>query len=47
MDLELRKAEDSLMQYNAWSTDVAAVALRIKINNLQQARDALLALKRG
>jgi len=47
MDLELRKAEDALTQYNTWSTDPAAIALRTKIDNLQQARVSLLALKRG
>ena len=47
MDLELRKAEDSLMQHNAWSTDPAAVALRKKIDNLQQTRAALITIKRG
>ena len=47
MDLELRKAEDSLMRHNAWSTDAAAVALRKKIDNLQQARVALLDIKHG
>jgi hypothetical protein len=47
MDSELGKAGDSLTQHTAWSTDPAAVALRTKIDNLQQARTALLALKRG
>jgi len=35
MDSKLRKAEDALMQYNMWSTDPAALALRTKIDNLQ------------
>ena len=47
MDSELRKAEDALTQYNTWSTDPAATALRTKIDNLQQARASLVALKRG
>ena len=47
MDSELRKAEDALTQYNMWSTDPAALALRTKINNLQQARVSLVTLKRG
>ena len=47
MDSELRKAEEALTQYDTWSTDPAAVALRSKIDNLQQARLALTALKRG
>ena len=47
MDSELRKAEDALTQYNTWSTDPAAIALRTKIDNLQQARVTLVALKRG
>jgi len=47
MDPELRKAEDALMQYNTWSTDPAALALRTKIDHLQQARVPLVTLKRG
>ena len=47
MDSELRKAEDALTEYNTWSTDKAAIALRTKIDNLQQARVSLIALKRG
>ena len=47
MDGELRKAEDALTQYNTWSTDPAAITLRKKIDNLQQARVSLVALKRG
>ena len=47
MDQELRKARDALIQYNTWSTDPAAIALRTKIDNLQQARVSLVALKRG
>ena len=45
MDTELGKAEDARTQHNAWSVDPAAIALRTKIDNLQQARDALLALR--
>ncbi|KAF9643955.1 hypothetical protein BDM02DRAFT_3175321 [Thelephora ganbajun] len=47
MDSELEKAEDALTQYNTWSTDPGAVALRTKIENLQQARVALVTLRRG
>jgi hypothetical protein len=47
IDGELRKAEDALMQYTTWSTDAAALALRAKIDNLQQARASLVGLKRG
>ena len=47
IDSELRKAEGGLMQYTTWSTDPNAVALRNKIDNLQTARSALVALKRG
>ena len=47
MDSELRTAEDALTQYNTWSIDPAAIALRTKIDNLQQARIRLVALKRG
>ena len=47
MDSELMKAENALTQYNTWSTDPAAIALRTKIDNLQQARVTLVALKRG
>jgi len=45
MDSELRKAEDALAQYDSRSTDPAAIALRTEIDNLQQARVALVALK--
>lgn len=47
VESELRNAEDALMQHNTWSTDPAAVALRTKINNLEQARASLVALKRS
>ena len=46
IDSELRKAEEALTQYTTWSTDPDAVVLR-KIDNLQTARSALVALKRG
>ena len=45
MNSELKKAEDALIRYDSWSTDPDAIALRTKINNLQQARVALVALK--
>jgi len=47
MDSESRKAEDALTQYDALSTDPVAIALRTKIDNLQQARASLVAFKRG
>jgi len=42
----LRKAGNTLKQYNTWSTDLAAITLKTKISNLQQARDSLITLKR-
>ena len=45
MDSESRKAEDGLTKYSSWSTDPAAIALRTKVDNLRQARVALVALK--
>ena len=47
MDSELGKVEDALTQYNTWSADSATIALRTTINNIQQARVSLVALKRG
>jgi len=47
MDAELRKAEDALNQHEPWSTGPAAIALRRKTGNLQQAKDSLAAIKRG
>jgi len=47
MDSELRKAGDALTQSNMRPTDPAAIALGTKIDNLQQARVALVALKGG
>jgi hypothetical protein len=47
MDTEQKKAEDALAGYTSWSTDPAAIAQRTKIDNLQQARAALISLKRG
>ena len=44
MDSELRKAEDTLTQYDSRPTDPAAVNLRTKTDNLQQAKVALVAL---
>ena len=46
MGQELRKVRDALTQYNTWSTDPAAIALRTKVGNLQPARVSLVALKR-
>ena len=45
MDSESKKAEDGLAKYSSWSTDPAAIALRTKVDNLRQARVALVALK--
>jgi len=42
MDSELEKAERALMQYTACPDDPAAVALRTKIETLQQAKVSLL-----
>ena len=45
MDFELKKAGEELAEYNFWSTDPAAIALRTKVYNIQQARVALVTLK--
>ena len=45
MDSEVMKAENALTQFNTWSTDPAPIALRTKIDNLQQARVSLVALR--
>ena len=47
IESELAMVEKALTQYTTWSTDPAAVALRTKIDNLQHAKHALVALKRG
>ena len=47
MDSELKKAGDALTKYTTWSTDPAAIAIRTKIDNLQQARVTLVALREG
>ena len=47
MDSELAQADEALSLYNTWSTDPAAIALRVKLDNLQQAKVALVALKGG
>ena len=47
MESELRKAEDAFAQHDAWSTDPKAIALRRKVQNLQQARTSLVTIKRG
>ena len=44
---ELRKAEDALMQYKAWSTESDAIALRTKAENLRQAKFTLIGFKKG
>ena len=45
MDSKLEQAEGSLAGHNTESADPAAVALRVEIHNLHQARAAWLALK--
>ena len=47
MDAEVKKAEEALEKHRAWSTDPEAIALRKKVDNIHQAKDALLALKSG
>ena len=47
VESELTKAEDALTQYTTWSTDAVAVALRTKIENLEEAKQALIALKKS
>ena len=47
VDSELRPAEEALTQYDTWSTDPKAVALKAKIESLQEARSKLVAIKRG
>ena len=47
MDSELKAAEEALTEYNTWSTDPTAVALRNKIDGLQAARSTLVSLRPG
>ena len=47
MNQELREAEDALNQYKTWSTNPTAIALRMKIDDLQRARVSLIAPKGG
>ena len=47
MESELETAECALAQYNTWSTDPAAAALRSRIRNLRQAKGALTNVRRG
>ena len=47
VESESKKAEHALTKYSTWSNDPAAVVLREKIDNLQQAKVSLGALKRG
>ena len=47
IESKLKEAEDALTQYSTWATDPPAVALRAKIENLQQAKGALTTIKRG
>jgi len=47
IEAELMTAENALTQYTTWSTDPTALALGMKIDNLQHAKRALVALKRG
>ena len=47
MDSELKKAKEGLEEYRAWSTDPAAMALRAKIDSIEQAKVSLAALMSG
>ena len=47
VDSESREAEEALTQYDTWTTDPKTVALKVKIESLQEARSTLVALKRG
>ena len=47
MDSEWNDAEDTLTKYTTWSTEPEAVALRAKIENLREAKEFLVALKRS
>ena len=47
IESELGRAEVALTQYDTWSTDPNAINLRTKIENLQEAKPTLVALKRG
>jgi len=46
IESESMEAEDALTQYTTWSIDPVAVTLRKKIENLQDAKQALIAFKR-
>ena len=45
MDSELKKAEDALARHDIRSADPATMALQTNIDNIQQARATLVALK--
>ena len=47
IESELRRAEEALTQYDTWSTDPDAINLRTEMENLQEAKSTLIALKRG
>jgi hypothetical protein len=47
VESELKKVEHALTKYSTWSNDPDAIVLRDKIENLQQAKVSLGALKRG
>jgi hypothetical protein len=48
IDFKPRKTEDTLMRYNARSTDPAAIALEAgKVDHLQQVRASLVSPKTG
>ncbi|KAF9784001.1 hypothetical protein BJ322DRAFT_1068077 [Thelephora terrestris] len=47
MDSEVKKAKEGLDKHHAWSTDPAAMALRTKVDNIQQAKVSLAALMSG
>lgn len=45
VDVESKKAEEKLKEYNTWSTDPAAIELRKKIDCLKQAGEMLSSIK--
>ena len=47
VESELKKTEQALTKYSTWSNETAAIVLKEKIENLQQAKGSLGALKRG
>jgi hypothetical protein len=43
--VELKKAEEKLMEHNSWSTDSAAIELRKKIDCLRESKEMLSSIK--